>query len=960
MRDKDSLILEDLYNKKVKDYVEEKNPKKFLHSVEIINNQEIWYDIDGNELASKELTSDQSFYDNKSYVADLKEILKVKSDIFESGWGNRWVNKNGETVFKREVNLNLDTETIYDERGRIVVYRNNGSSSNTTKQRFYYPDGSMIEESYANYPKHFHVKREIIKTQYFDVESKYQSLKYRSEYENDNILIRLKNITLYLHEEYNDGKTRTKEYNERGLQTYIKDPQDNHYFFEYHPTDKVKTKITKNREGRIINREDYNKEGELLKQYIAFDKNEKELVKYAKTESGFYLKTFEKKIRLDKEGNKHLVYLKKYDSRGKILYGEDERGLFTLNKYDDKGNIVYSKHRVSDSNDKKNLYKEEKAYRDKNGILTVKGKQEAPDKYGHYPRPYRFVNKYTRSRMILSYKKYDDGKTEIEKRDPYGGHILYEKDINGKEGFYTWGHCGLLEYKASTGEKEIYKYSPKCNPIYEKINDGPEEIWEYLETKDGEVLKYHKDKEGREEILDYITDNNKNVYLTRHKKLDGTEEIIRYDTDFKKIYHKHPDGREEGWDEHGNKTDFIATKKAEKYNKLYHGIFIHSLPTSRLGKLLEIKKSGDYAELCVSTVRSNTVFRSEETNIVLVGFGQIRELYDFDAYSEIGYGGKRYSTKTIKQSEELHDINKVDNVNGYDEDLHYDEGFMNFEDAEVIFASVPRHKRTKRSSAKGDPYGSTASESRIYFETIRALEKLNPYIKIISPETFGKIKNSEELLRLTYKLKEQQDDERLLRDPKFRFEEKKMFTFKKYMMLKESLVQIPLDNAYEIFRNEYEKATGKSWDKNKFISRAANWEFYGDENGYVAIRRQRSGFVKLVGMAGNNKSKLKGMQDLISMNVPLWGMVSKEIKDIAIRKGMRMPNFLERQVLKRNISPQVFGDAKILDYMKDGGVKIQYPDVGVVVKYLVGTPSYYSELKKRFGDKIKNYFHERQ
>jgi len=178
-------------------------------------------------------------------------------------------------------------------------------------------------------------------------------------------------------------------------------------------------------------------------------------------------------------------------------------------------------------------------------------------------------------------------------------------------------------------------------------------------------------------------------------------------------------------------------------------------------------------------------------------------------------------------------------------------------------------------------------------------------------------------------------------------------TFKKYLMLKESLVQIPLDSAYEIFKNEYDKSTGTSWTYDKFTGRARNWEFYGDEKGYVAIRRQRSGLVKLVGMAGDNRSKLKGINDLISMKMPLWGMVSKDIKDIAVRRGMREPNFLERQVLKRSIPPEVLGGAEILEYQKDGGIKLQYPDVGVVVKYLVGTPEYYAKLRTMLGDKVK-------
>lgn len=93
---------------------------------------------------------------------------------------------------------------------------------------------------------------------------------------------------------------------------------------------------------------------------------------------------------------------------------------------------------------------------------------------------------------------------------------------------------------------------------------------------------------------------------------------------------------------------------------------------------------------------------------------------------------------------------------------------------------------------------------------------------------------------------------------------------------------------------------------------------------YVAIRRQRSGLVKLVGMVGDNRSKLKGINDLVSMNLPLWGMVSKDIKDIAVRKGMREPNFLERQVLKRSIPPEVLGGAEILENQRYGSISINH------------------------------------
>jgi GNAT superfamily N-acetyltransferase len=167
-------------------------------------------------------------------------------------------------------------------------------------------------------------------------------------------------------------------------------------------------------------------------------------------------------------------------------------------------------------------------------------------------------------------------------------------------------------------------------------------------------------------------------------------------------------------------------------------------------------------------------------------------------------------------------------------------------------------------------------------------------------------------------------------------------------------LQIDINRAYGLFKREYEESTGQSWSFDKFQSRARNWEFYGDDNGYVAVRRQRSGFVKLVGMAGDNKSKLRGIQKLSQQGLPLWGMVSKEIKDIALKRGMREPNMIERAALKKAAGSGALGDAEILGFTSDNGVKLRYPDVGDVVKYMVGTPEYYAKLRGDAIDAVKN------
>ncbi|CAB4186645.1 NAT_SF domain containing protein [uncultured Caudovirales phage] len=167
-------------------------------------------------------------------------------------------------------------------------------------------------------------------------------------------------------------------------------------------------------------------------------------------------------------------------------------------------------------------------------------------------------------------------------------------------------------------------------------------------------------------------------------------------------------------------------------------------------------------------------------------------------------------------------------------------------------------------------------------------------------------------------------------------------------------IKLDMTKAYDVFRQEYEQSTGQSWSMDKFMQRASNWQFFGDENGFVAVRPQRSGFVKLVGMAGDNKSKLRGIQQIQQMGLPVWGMVSKDIKDIAVKRGMREPNMIERTLLKQALNSAALGDAEILGYTSDNGVRLRYPDIGEVTKYMIGSPEYYQKLRSAFGEQVKN------
>lgn len=167
--------------------------------------------------------------------------------------------------------------------------------------------------------------------------------------------------------------------------------------------------------------------------------------------------------------------------------------------------------------------------------------------------------------------------------------------------------------------------------------------------------------------------------------------------------------------------------------------------------------------------------------------------------------------------------------------------------------------------------------------------------------------------------------------------------FKDFFILTEN-IQIDLDKAFELFKAQYDKSTGTSWTKDKFLDRAQGWTFYGDDNGFVAVRQQKSGFVKLVGAAGSNKSKFKGFSELISQHLPVWGLVSKDIEGLLLKMGFRGPNMLERMIIKKKMNTTVLGDAEILGFTNDNGVIIKYPDVGTINKYFVGSPEYWKKV----------------
>jgi len=170
--------------------------------------------------------------------------------------------------------------------------------------------------------------------------------------------------------------------------------------------------------------------------------------------------------------------------------------------------------------------------------------------------------------------------------------------------------------------------------------------------------------------------------------------------------------------------------------------------------------------------------------------------------------------------------------------------------------------------------------------------------------------------------------------------------------------ELDLVKAYELFKQSYEKATGQAWTFDKFVSRAKNWTFYGDENGFVAVRFQKSNRIKLVGVAGSTKSIIRGFNELNADNPgkAIWGAVSLEIANMIARlnpnysvlkiPGGMVGSFLFNAI-KTILPTMIMGGASITGSKPDGSITFNYPDVGETNKVLVGNKEYFELLRSQ-------------
>lgn len=157
-----------------------------------------------------------------------------------------------------------------------------------------------------------------------------------------------------------------------------------------------------------------------------------------------------------------------------------------------------------------------------------------------------------------------------------------------------------------------------------------------------------------------------------------------------------------------------------------------------------------------------------------------------------------------------------------------------------------------------------------------------------------------------------------------------------------------VEKLVEVFTRSYEEQTGSSWSTEKLLSRARAWTFYGDLDGFVAVRKQQSGMKKLVAVAGSQRSILRGFNALMDEGGPIWGMVSEPIANMAAKKGMIAPHkvpggSLVIRALGAAIPASVFGGIKPT-FNKDGSATIAYDDVGAATKFLIANKEYFSHV----------------
>jgi hypothetical protein len=159
---------------------------------------------------------------------------------------------------------------------------------------------------------------------------------------------------------------------------------------------------------------------------------------------------------------------------------------------------------------------------------------------------------------------------------------------------------------------------------------------------------------------------------------------------------------------------------------------------------------------------------------------------------------------------------------------------------------------------------------------------------------------------------------------------------------------------YQLFHHAYMNSIGSSWPIEKFASRIQDWLLFGNSEGFVTAREQRSGIIKLTGSAGNPKGIFIGLNELMSTNRPIWGIVTPDIAKMLSKKGFIIPNKMFVNVIFKLIPDSVLGGD--ININSNGTLKVYGNDGNSMDKVFVANKLYYKELilNNEIGDKLPN------
>jgi len=157
-----------------------------------------------------------------------------------------------------------------------------------------------------------------------------------------------------------------------------------------------------------------------------------------------------------------------------------------------------------------------------------------------------------------------------------------------------------------------------------------------------------------------------------------------------------------------------------------------------------------------------------------------------------------------------------------------------------------------------------------------------------------------------------------------------------------------IDRFYDVYKTSYEKETGSSWTKDKFLNRASHWEFFGDIDGGIALRWQpRAKMYKMVATYGSPIKVARSLKSLRTelSDKPIWGAMSKKLAD-SLESSTSGEFKKAPPLLIKTLIPfikQSFGDV-IESIDKDGALNINISEIGTVKKYYIANKNYYKQI----------------